>query len=36
LFIVAPLVGGAAAAILHRVLNSRVIEVIEVTTLEDQ
>jgi aquaporin Z len=36
LFIVAPLVGGAAAAILHRVLNARVIEVIEVTTLEDQ
>ena len=36
LFIVAPLVGGAVAAILHRILNTEVVEVIEVTTVEGQ
>jgi aquaporin Z len=36
LFIFAPLVGGAFAALLHRVLNPEVIEVIDVTEVEGQ
>jgi aquaporin Z len=36
LFIVAPLVGGAVAAILHRVLNPSVVEIVDVTIVEEQ